>query len=74
MITIYGKENCSYCEQAKAILDLQNIPYEYKELGKDFTREDVLALNPSARTFPQIFDDGRLIGGYNDLVLVLEHR
>lgn len=67
MITIYGKKDCTFCEQAKMLLDSQNIGYEYKQLDKDFNREDILKLNPNAKTFPQIFDGDRLIGGFSDL-------
>lgn len=67
MITIYGKSDCAFCEQAKLLLDANNIGYEYKQLGRDFTKEDLLKLNPGAKSFPQIFDNGRLIGGYSDL-------
>ena len=67
MIVIYGKPDCTFCEQAKLLLDSQNIGYEYKELDKDFNKEDLLKLNPNARSFPQIFDGDRLIGGFSDL-------
>lgn len=67
MIVIYGKPDCTFCDQAKLLLDSQNIGYEYKELGKDFMKEDLLKLNPGAKSFPQIFDDSRLIGGFSDL-------
>lgn len=72
MITIYGKPNCTYCEQAKLLLDSNNLSYTYKELDKDFTREDILKLNPNVRTFPQIFDGDRLIGGYQELVETMD--
>lgn len=67
MIVIYGKPDCTFCEQAKLLLDSQNIGYEYKELGRDFNTEELLKLNPDARSLPQIFDNGRLIGGFSDL-------
>lgn len=72
MITIYGKTGCTYCAQARAILDVRNIPYRYKKLNEDFTREEILSLNPNAKTFPQIFDGDRLIGGYTELRNFLE--
>jgi len=68
MITIYGKPNCIYCDQAKLLLNSHNLDYDYKELDRDFTREELLELNPNARTFPQVFDGDRLIGGYDDLL------
>jgi len=72
MIVIYGKPDCVYCENAKGLLNSHNIDYEYKELGKDYTIEELLELNPNARTAPQIFDNGRLVGGFDDLRIELE--
>jgi len=68
MITIYGKPSCPSCTAAKMFLDSKNMPYDYKELDRDFVREDLVALAPNARTYPQVFIDGRNIGGYEQLV------
>jgi len=72
MIYIWGKPACSQCEAAKRLLDARNIAYEYKQLGVDFEREDVLAEFPEARTFPQIVINGEKIGGYDKLGTYLE--
>lgn len=65
--TIYGKPGCSFCVKAKNLLEVKGFDYDYKELGTDFLVEDLLARNPAAKTFPQIFVDDRLVGGYVDL-------
>ena len=54
MITIWGKPACPSCMKAKATCESRQLQYEYKELGKDFTREQVFEKFPGARTFPQI--------------------
>jgi len=54
------------------MLDSRQIAYEYKQLGVDFQREDVLAEFPEARTFPQIVINGQKIGGYDRLGTYLE--
>ena len=65
---VYSKKPCPYCEQAKSLLTRKEIPY--REL--DITRPDVLdqirELVPGVKTVPQIFIDGKYIGGYTDLV------
>lgn len=66
-VEIWGKPQCPYCNQAKALCDQKQIPFTYKELGKDFTREEVLEEFPGARTFPQIKADGVAIGGFTEL-------
>ena len=54
MIEIWGKPQCPFCDQAKALCERQQLKYTYKQLGTDFNREDVLEQFPGARTFPQI--------------------
>lgn len=68
LIEIYSKENCQYCTKAKAYLDSLNIEYVVYDIGKDETkREEMLIRNPSAKSVPQIFQNGMLIGGYTEL-------
>ena len=67
MIEIYGKTFCPYCDKAKALCERESYEYSYKQLDKDFTREDFFAMFPTARTFPQIKINGELIGGYTEL-------
>lgn len=68
MITVYSKNNCPYCVQAKNLLQLKGI--EYQEVKIDETpeaREFVLA--EGHRTVPQIYQDGKLLvsGGFQGL-------
>ena len=67
MITIYGKEQCPYCDMAKKSCEQAGYDYEYKQLGTDFDREEMMNTFPTARTFPQIIVDGEKIGGYQQL-------
>lgn len=70
-VTIYTKENCSYCIKAKMVLASKNIQYTELKLNEDFSKESLLELFPSARTFPVIVVDGFNIGGYEQLQLIL---
>lgn len=65
--TIWSKYNCPYCDQARALLDQRGIAYEERKIGDGWTREDLLEAVPTARTVPQIFLEGRLIGGFTEL-------
>ena len=67
MIEIYGKTFWPYCDKAKALCEREELEYSYKELDKDFTREEFFNIFPTARTFPQIKIDGDDIGGYTEL-------
>ena len=67
MYTIYSKPSCSYCLQAKQLLEMKQLPFVYKQLGADYTLQELLEVSPTARTFPVILKDEELIGGYSDL-------
>ena len=67
MNVVWSKPNCPFCVKAKALLDQKGIEYEVREIGSGFTREDLLAAVPQAKTAPQIFLDNKLVGGYNEL-------
>jgi glutaredoxin len=64
---VWSKDACPFCVQAKALLELRGIEYEERNVSTDWTREQLLEAVPDARTLPQIFLDGRHIGGFTDL-------
>lgn len=68
---VWSTSTCSFCKQAKALLTSKNIPYEERLIGQDWTKEQLLEEVPNARTVPQIFLDGKYVGGYTDLVSYL---
>lgn len=78
--TIYSKPSCSSCEQAKALLTARGYSYDelildtgqVKDPSKTYTTVETLkAMVPTARTVPQIFRDGTLIGGFDALKNIL---
>jgi glutaredoxin 3 len=71
---IYSKPNCPYCVKAKALLEKHNIPY--REISAVDEREVLIerveaAIGQPPKTVPQIFIDGRYIGGHDQLVIHL---
>jgi glutaredoxin 3 len=64
---VWSKNQCPYCDQAKALLKMKGIEFEERNINKDYTREALLEAVPNARTVPQIFLDGELIGGFTEL-------
>ena len=74
MYTIYSKPNCSFCMQAKQLLEMEELPFEYKQLGTHYSLDELMTLAPNAKSFPQVFKDGVLIGGYNDLAESLKQE
>jgi glutaredoxin 3 len=73
-VTIYTKENCSYCTKAKMLLANRGIRYNELKLNEDFTREALVELFPSAMTFPVIVVDGFNIGGFTELNKMLTEQ
>ena len=66
-IKIWGKPHCPYCDRAKALCNKDDLDYTYYQLNEDYTKEFLLQLFPTAKTFPQITVDNKYIGGYMDL-------
>jgi glutaredoxin len=69
---VWSKDNCTFCDQAKALLEQRNIAYEEKKIGHGYTREDLLAAVPTAKTVPQIFVNKNYIGGFTELRRYIE--
>lgn len=65
--TVWSKDMCGYCEQAKQLLESKGIEFEERKIGKDWTKEQLLEAVPTARTVPQIFLDEQYVGGYQEL-------
>lgn len=76
MYTVYSKEACGFCEKAKTLLKAKNLPFAEvrifsgnTEPGVEYITADELREKiPGVRSVPQIFFDGQLVGGYNELV------
>jgi glutaredoxin len=64
---VWSKDQCPYCDQAKALLKSRNIEFEERNIMRDWTREQLLEAVPTARTVPQIFLDDELVGGFTEL-------
>jgi glutaredoxin len=64
---VWSKDACPYCVQAKTLLSQKGIEFEERKIGEGYTKEDLLEAVPAARTVPQIFLDGELVGGFTEL-------
>lgn len=66
-VVVYSKTHCPYCDRAKSMLKSKGIAYE--EINLDGKAEEMQALvaKTGLRTVPQIFIDGKLIGGFTDM-------
>ncbi|WP_313914406.1 glutaredoxin 3 [Tahibacter sp.] len=68
-IEMYTTAICPYCVAAKNVLRSKGL--EYSEIRIDIDaakRDEMLARSGGRRTVPQIFINGELVGGHDDLV------
>ena len=66
-ITIYSKDWCAYCANAKRLLTARGIDFEEIDITNDSEREQEVIERTGQRTVPQIFMDGKSIGGFVEL-------
>jgi glutaredoxin len=67
MITIYSKNNCPFCDRAKALLENKHIPFKTINIEEQPEHRETL-VDLGLRSVPQIFKDGVLLpGGYQGL-------
>jgi glutaredoxin len=71
-VTVYSKDSCVFCDKAINLLKTTDLDYNVLKLGNDFTRDELLENFPEARTFPVITLDGMFVGGYDQLVEVID--
>ena len=64
---VWSKNSCPFCVQAKNLLKLKGIEFEERNVSTEWTRDQLLAAVPDARTLPQIFLDDNYIGGFTEL-------
>lgn len=67
-IEVYTRPGCAYCVSAKRLLSAEGLDFvEYDTSTNPGKLTEMLQRSPQ-RTFPQIFIDDQLIGGFDDLV------
>lgn len=66
-VKIYTRQWCGYCTRALRLLDAKGIPYEHVDATGDHKTRAWLAQETGQSTVPQIFIDGKSIGGCDEL-------
>jgi len=65
-VTIFTRVGCPFCVKAKGLLRDAGLDYDELVLNRDFRESTIRAISGKS-TVPQIFIDGELIGGSDDL-------
>lgn len=67
-VEIYTKFTCGYCARAKSLLEAKGVDFDEYDIGADAPKRAEMIERASGRTtVPQIFINGRHIGGSDDL-------
>ena len=69
-VVMYTTSWCPYCRAAKAFLQAKNVAFEDIDVTQDPDRRAEMERLSRRRTVPQIFIDGKPIGGYDDMRLL----
>ena len=67
-VTIYTKDYCGYCAQAKTLLQAKSVAFTEIDVTHDPDLEAEMMERSGRRTVPQIFVGGEHVGGFDDLV------
>jgi GrxC family glutaredoxin len=65
-VTIYTTSYCPFCFRAKALLQAKQVEFEEIDVTEDPERRAEMEQLSQRRTVPQIFINGKSIGGYDD--------
>ena len=72
-VALFTREGCPFCVRAKGLLHDAGIEFEELVLNQDYTDQTLRAVSAQI-TYPQVFIDGKHIGGSNELVEWLTQR
>ena len=65
-VAVFSREGCPFCVRAKGLLNDSGIEFEELVLNRDYTDRTLRAVS-TFTTYPQVFINGKLIGGSDDL-------
>jgi len=73
-VEVYWKDDCKWCDLAKALLKSLDIPFKAYKFNEDFTKDELIEMFtvanldiPIPLTLPQIRIDSKFIGGFKEL-------
>lgn len=67
-VEVYTTTACPYCVRAKALLKHKGVPFtEIDVTDDDELRQKMVEMAGGRRTVPEIFINGKIIGGYDEL-------
>jgi glutaredoxin 3 len=70
-VVMYRTPYCPYCSMAARLLAKHDVPFEEVDVSGDHERRRWLVTVSGQRTVPQIFINGRSVGGFDELSAVV---
>ena len=71
-VQIYSKSYCPYCKMTKATLNRLGIDFEDFDVTHNTDLEEEMRIRSQRNTVPQIFINGKHLGGNDDLQAALK--
>jgi peroxiredoxin/glutaredoxin len=72
-IAVFSRDGCQYCAKARGLLRDAGLPFEELMLNQDYTDRTLRAV-VAMQSFPQIFINGKHVGGADDLERWIDQR
>ena len=66
-VVLYTKDYCGFCARAKELLNSKGVEFTEIDVTHDAVLQAEMIKRSGRRTVPQIFIDGRHVGGFDDL-------
>ncbi len=66
-VELYTTPWCPYCDAARSLLSRKGVAYDEVDAMDPAIRADMIQRSHGHRTVPQIFVDGRHVGGYDEI-------
>lgn len=67
-VEVYLTRSCPYCHAARGLLDRKGVSYDVIDVGAEPERRAEMTQRANGRrTVPQIFIDGKSMGGSDDI-------
>jgi glutaredoxin 3 len=67
-VEIYTTSYCPFCTRAKSLLKSKGVSFTEIDVTDDYAlRAKMVELSGGRRTVPEIFINGKIIGGYDEL-------
>ncbi len=66
-VVLYATASCGYCQRARRLLERKGVAFQEISLDRDPGRWQEMEQRSGRNTVPQLFIDGRSIGGFDDM-------